>query len=729
MKNKRFGFIIITLIFTTVIILVLYYLSYLSAPEKTVQRFLDNLIVNTTGNLYSYLDRHVDDKHPFIELILERNPFTGFKINETKAISNSTFRSMVTLYLKQGSVNIPITLEKTGDKWLIQSLPTVVHLPAAIPITDDETGKPGKELLLDVEGHHILCTNTLPADMIHNLTPSDITLVENQLVDIRPLKPIKLSKVMAVSRSQSFIEDKLLGKIPVADNIPVYRMQDNTPTYIGDMAVMVGSTGSTLYQDDHGTVRAVIARDPLVPEDGIRVLIRSMDNKAIKHSQLTITCNSGFTAENLIGNSSFSFSPGEALTIKPSETGATLYHKDQIIESSSDRWYIRPSDQDVLRVLSGQTGTGSIMSYTPYRGTLEVTYNDGGLIVVNEVDLEEYLYSVVPSEMPVKFGLEALKVQAIASRSYALRCLASTGYAEFGAHVDDSTASQVYNSISEQSISVQAVNETRGLAAFYEGQVIDARFFSTSCGYTANYHEVWSDNNQNFPGKEIPYLVSKPQFPSSVPDLHNEENFRAFIVQKDLEGYDRFSPFFRWSVTMKREELEAIIQNNLSQIQKADPSFVLTRKDDGMFVQDIIPEEIGQLQNIQVTRRGQGGNIMELDITTTHGIFKVIKEYNIRQVLRPVNYLDTGSPIKLRCHDGSVRENFFILPSAFACIDLERDNEGMITEINISGGGFGHGVGMSQYGAYGLSLQGYSYEQIIRHYYPDTELRNIYTGN
>ena len=133
MKNKRFGFIIITLIFTTVIILVLYYLSYLSAPEKTVQRFLDNLIVNTTGNLYSYLDRHVDDKHPFIELILERNPFTGFKINETKTISNSTFRSMVTLYLKQGSVNIPITLEKTGDKWLIQSLPTVVHLPAAIP--------------------------------------------------------------------------------------------------------------------------------------------------------------------------------------------------------------------------------------------------------------------------------------------------------------------------------------------------------------------------------------------------------------------------------------------------------------------------------------------------------------------------------------------------------------------------------------------------------------------
>jgi Sporulation protein and related proteins len=82
------------------------------------------------------------------------------------------------------------------------------------------------------------------------------------------------------------------------------------------------------------------------------------------------------------------------------------------------------------------------------------------------LSLEEYLYTVVPSEMPIKFGLEALKVQAIASRSYAIRCFKSEGYAAFGAHVDDSTASQVYNSIAEQPIAVQAVDETRGLVGF-----------------------------------------------------------------------------------------------------------------------------------------------------------------------------------------------------------------------------------------------------------------------
>nr|WP_276576346.1 SpoIID/LytB domain-containing protein [Caldicoprobacter algeriensis] len=384
-----------------------------------------------------------------------------------------------------------------------------------------------------------------------------------------------------------------------------------------------------------------------------------------------------------------------------------------------------------LSILDNHGSSRKKSSSIPYRGTLEVALDgndNGGLTVVNELSLEEYLYTVVPSEMPIKFGLEALKVQAIASRSYAIRCFKSEGYAPFGAHVDDSTASQVYNSIAEQPIAVQAVDETRGLVGFFGDQVIDARFFSTSCGYTANFHEIWSDKNNRFPSQEVPYLIAKPQFPSNIPDLHNEENFRAFIDQKDLNGYDRFSPFFRWSVTMKREELEASIQRNLPLVQRSEPAFVLTRKGESEFVQQEIPQDIGELQNLVVTRRGQGGNMMELEITTTHGVFKVIKEYNIRKVLQPVNYLDSNRPIKLYCYDGSVRDNFPILPSTFAYIDIRRNSEGIIEEITISGGGYGHGVGMSQYGAYGLSLLGYSFEQIFQHFYPGCQLKNIYEG-
>ena len=99
------------------------------------------------------------------------------------------------------------------------------------------------------------------------------------------------------------------------------------------------------------------------------------------------------------------------------------------------------------------------------------------MIIVNEVGLEEYLYSVVPSEMPVKFGLESLKVQAIAARSYAVRSLKSRGYARLGAHVDDSTSSQMYNNIQEHPVAIQAVDETRGLVPVFEDQIIDSRFF------------------------------------------------------------------------------------------------------------------------------------------------------------------------------------------------------------------------------------------------------------
>ena len=169
--------------------------------------------------------------------------------------------------------------------------------------------------------------------------------------------------------------------------------------------------------------------------------------------------------------------------------------------------------------------------------------------------------------MPIKFGLESLKVQAIAARSYAVRSLKSRGYASLGAHVDDSTSSQMYNNIQEQPIAIQAVDETRGLVPVFEGEIIDARFFSTSCGYTANFHETWSVDNV-FPSTEIPYLTAQPQFEGDAPSLYNEENFRAFINQKNLQGYDRYSPFFRWTFTMKREQLEAVLQQNLAILTK-----------------------------------------------------------------------------------------------------------------------------------------------------------------
>ncbi len=719
MKKIRFSHILISIALIVTALLAVFVL-YPSPPERAVKQFLDHLL---TGDkrFYALLEGHVDKAHPFLKLAFEQGPFKNFKIAGSKPIEKDIFQVRALLYLEQGYISVPFTVAQSNGRWRIQDLPSAIHFPTAIPVIEDGSSGRSTEVLLYVAEDRLLCTNPLPPDKVQNLVPSEIILVENQIVYINTLNPVKLSKVMAASRLERYIEDARLGRIPTTGDIPVYSIKGSSISYNGIMSGLIGCTDSTLYCDNDGVGRTIIIPDRLMPRDGIRVLIKNKEDNGALHGQVTITCNADFTAETLIQPVSHTFKAGEVITLKPDAEGIALYLNGRKLASSPNRWYIRPMEGGRLSIMNN--------SGIPYRGTLEVAlsgnHNDG-LIIVNELNLEEYLYTVVPSEMPIKFGLEALKVQAIASRSYAMRCFKSEGYAAFGAHVDDSTASQVYNSIAEQPIAVQAVDETRGLVGFFGDHVVDARFFSTSCGYTANFHEVWSDKSDRFPSQEVPYLIAKPQFPSDIPDLHNEENFRAFIDQKDLDGYDRFSPFFRWSVTMSRQELQASIQHNLPLVQRSQPAFVLTRKGESEFTQQEIPEDIGELQNLVVTRRGQGGNMMELEITTTHGVFKVIKEYNIRKVLQPVNYLDAKRPIKLYCHDGSVRNNFPILPSAFAYIDIRRNSEGIIEEITISGGGYGHGVGMSQYGAYGLSLLGYSFEQIFQHFYPGCQLRNIY---
>lgn len=177
---------------------------------------------------------------------------------------------------------------------------------------------------------------------------------------------------------------------------------------------------------------------------------------------------------------------------------------------------------------------------------------------------------------------------------------------------------------------------------------------------------------------------------------------------------------------MTREQIEAVLNQNIAALQQNQPAFVLTRDNEGAFSQQPIPENLGKLQNITPIKRGQGGNVMELEITTTSGVYRVIKELNIRRLLKPVNLIPGEKPIQILRHDNSIVTDFPILPSSFFYIDIIRDNRGEVSQVIFTGGGYGHGVGMSQYGAYGLSLLGKSYLEIIEHFYPGTKLENLY---
>lgn len=133
-----------------------------------------------------------------------------------------------------------------------------------------------------------------------------------------------------------------------------------------------------------------------------------------------------------------------------------------------------------------------------YRGTIELGLNDGKIVVINELSLEQYLYAVVPSEMPSSYGIEALKVQAVCARSYAVSHMNNGALSAYGAQVNDSTDYQVYNVTPENENSISAVKATYGQVLMYNGEIANTYFFATSCGSTTD-STVWG-------GSPLPYI-------------------------------------------------------------------------------------------------------------------------------------------------------------------------------------------------------------------------------
>ena len=370
-----------------------------------------------------------------------------------------------------------------------------------------------------------------------------------------------------------------------------------------------------------------------------------------------------------------------------------------------------------------------------YPGKLIVKNIGGKLYVINEVDVESYIKRVIPSEMPVSFPLESLKAQAVAARSLALATISDPKdeYVKYGADCDDSAKTQVYNNAMYNETVERAVEETKGEILTYKGKPVSTLvYFSTSSGYTANPEEVWSDGAK-FPGKPIPYLKSKPQFEGMEPmEVWKEEVaekfFKTWKWPKSVIFYDSISPWFRWKVTMTRKELENIISKTLPQRERADK---ILKADFIQVVEGMDPSDpnfsIGKLKDLKVLKRGKGGNVMALEIVGSNGKWIVYKEFNIRFVIRPrKDFAKSEKDIVIHFHDGSTRANYSILPSAFFVMDIKRDENGEIEEVTFWGGGNGHGVGMSQYGAKFMGENGYTYDQILKKYYTDVELEKVY---
>ena len=286
-----------------------------------------------------------------------------------------------------------------------------------------------------------------------------------------------------------------------------------------------------------------------------------------------------------------------------------------------------------------------------YEGTLEVVETDQGYLLINELPVESYLKYVVPSEMPANYGMEALKAQAVCARSYAYYQMDEDSLAAYGADVDDSVNYQVYNNQLSNERGSQAVSETAGEIMTYEGKPIIAYFFSTSSGATST-DEVWEEE-------------AAPCLKSIVTD------------------YDADMPWFRWRVDFSENRLKELLS------------------DQGY--------EIGEIKDILVTRRSQGGAAVSCDFIGSDGTITIENELSIRTVLSPY-----GVPIQRQ--DGSTVTDFRLLPSAYFSCSAYYEND-KVAGFSFDGGGYGHGVGMSQNGANKMAEQGAEYLDILNYYY------------
>lgn len=538
-------------------------------------------------------------------------------------------------------------------------------------------------------------TDSLPSPEQMREQLADVELTDEQVSAVSLKMEIFTGRVLSADENGIEIEGR--GRIPLAEDYKGYRLyRELAMCTIADLRF--GYMDADFVCENGEICGVLLAREDNM--DKIRVLIKTSDFADDLHQKVILTADSDFLLQ---------YGSGE-------EMQEELFPKGEevTIDADSD-YFVGERINIVPAVLTGRIRLINVnrSQGTPsYRGHIELLRTTDGIAVVNELPMEEYLYSVVPSEMPSSYPLEALKAQAVCARTYAYGHMLRAGYPRYGAHVDDSTSFQVYNNITETDSAVTAVKETYGkMILTGAGTVADTYYYSTSCGVgtTAN---VWKSAE----AETLDYLKSSRLNPESLvqtvtDDLREEEAFRTFITETHAEDYEAQESWYRWTYTVKEIDVERM-KETLKKRYEVNDKLILTRKDDDYISQNI--KAFSEVKDISIAKRGPGGVADEMVIVTDKGSFKVISEYNIRAVL-------CDGVTKVIRQDGSEVSMPNLLPSAFFVIEPSHDKKNVVG-YNIIGGGFGHGVGMSQNGAKNMALQGLSAEQILNFFYEGCEI-------
>ena len=338
-----------------------------------------------------------------------------------------------------------------------------------------------------------------------------------------------------------------------------------------------------------------------------------------------------------------------------------------------------------------------------YAGKLKIYIGENDISVVNILGVENYLSSVVGSEMPTKWPMEALQAQAIASRTYALKQVGNNLF-----DIDSTQRNQVYNGLESRTYkTIKAVRRTRSLVLVYKNKLINALFHSSSAGMTENSQDVWKN--------EYPYL-------SSVKD------------------FDKNNPKLRWQKRFSNEELQNIFPRigGIKQIE------ILNITNTGRVKNVKIQGDYGidQISGVDIRKRMNLKStlvrfkLIELNETKSDNEKPKISSTNTLEE-KPITYIveagDSLSDIAYRFNVdlrdivtlNTIKDPSLININQILLIPRNPiNNESSLEKILVvSGYGSGHGVGMSQWGARYMATKGAKAEKILKHFYRGVKIK------
>ncbi len=523
-------------------------------------------------------------------------------------------------------------------------------------------------------------------DITYNNVTADIVLNNKKLKDYTVKGNFITGKVLALTDDEIEIEG--YGRLSIDTNLKVYSLYGELVTKTRK-DVLIGYDVQRFVITDNKITAIVIDRD--IDDTNIRVLLKNTGYADIYHDEFSVYSEAGFTVK--YGNKVDMYASGDTFKI---DSSSELFNEGRITVIANNS-----SDKLVVDSITRND------THPAYRGSIELQVENDKLIVINELSLEEYLYAVVPSEMPWSYSEEALKAQAVCARTYAYKHIINSGYSEYGAHVDDSTSYQVYNSSGEQDSTTKAVNDTAGIILTYEGQPISAYFFSTSCGSTTN-SLIW--------GSDIGYLSGALLTDGdNTLDLTDEATFNTFI-RTGYKTFDSEYPWYRWNVTMTMDDLTESINKNIQSIYESNNKVVKVQNENGDFINEKVVG-VGTVKKIEEGTRNIGGVLDYITIYGTDKTIRVYREYNIRKL-----FDISGMTIKRT--NGDDVKTMTMLPSAYVVFD-ENTADGLLSSYTIIGGGYGHGAGMSQNGANYMAKNGYEYEEILKFFFDNISFEKI----